>query len=203
MCDAAAPHRVEHGEDITQLIKNWQHGDQEALVTLMKPMMQELRFMARRFFQNEAKDHTLQPTALVNELYIRLFKGEALEAKNRVHFLALSARRMRQILVDHARKANSRSPQGKRGWKVDITSLEDRLGRPQPELDLLELNEALEKLKHKDARKCAVVEMRYFAGLTYEEIGCALGVSTRTINREWVVARARLFAFLTEGKSGQ
>ena len=175
--------------DVTRLLKQWSEGNHSALDALTPLVYDELRMRARNYLRRERPDHTLQPTALIHEAYLRMV-GESLpEWQNRSHFFAIASRAMRQILVDHARRRGA----GKRGSGVmDVTLNEALVPARADNSDLLALDEALTKLAAFDPRKCQVVEMRYFGGCTVEETAEALGVSTITVIRETRVAEAWL-----------
>jgi RNA polymerase sigma factor (TIGR02999 family) len=175
--------------EVTRLLIQWSEGNESALDALTPLVYNELRQRARNYLRHERPDHTLQPTALLHEAYMRL-AGEHLPAwQNRSHFFAIASRAMRQILVDHARRRSA----GKRGSGVMEVTLNEALIPSQTEnSDLLALDEALSKLAAFDARKCRIVEMRYFGGCTVEETAEALGVSTITVIRETRVAEAWL-----------
>ena len=175
--------------DVTRLLKQWSEGNNSALDALTPLVYDELRMRARNYLRRERPDHTLQPTALIHEAYLRMV-GESLpEWQNRSHFFAIASRAMRQILVDHARRRGA----GKRGSGVmDVTLNEALVPARADNCDLLALDEALTKLAAFDPRKCQVVEMRYFGGCTVEETAEALGVSTITVIRETRVAEAWL-----------
>jgi RNA polymerase sigma-70 factor (ECF subfamily) len=179
--------------DVTRLLTAWQDGDSAAADQLLPLVYDELHRAAARAMQGEAIGHTLQPTALVNEVYLRLVDQTAASWKNRSQFFGVAAQAMRRILVDHARSRLS----DKRGGGARAVTLDDVHDMPQSpdessELDLLSLNEALEKLAGFDPDQARVVELRYFAGLNIEETAEALGISPATVKREWVVARAWL-----------
>ena len=175
--------------DVTRLLMQWSQGNQSALDSLTPLVYQELRVRARNYLRHERPDHTLQPTALIHEAYLRMV-GESLpEWQNRSHFFAIASRAMRQILVDHARRRGA----GKRGsGAIEVSLSEAVIPAQTKDGDLLALDEALSKLAALDARKCQVVEMRYFGGCTVEETAEALGVSTITVMRETRVAEAWL-----------
>ena len=183
--------RITHtvSNDVTRLLVQWSQGNDSALDALTPLVYQELRVRARNYLRRERPDHTLQPTALIHEAYMRMV-GESLpEWQNRSHFFAIASRAMRQILVDHARKRGA----GKRGSGIMDVSLNEALVPAKAEnSDLLALDEALTKLAAFDARKCQVVEMRYFGGCTVEETAEALGISVITVIRETRVAEAWL-----------
>jgi len=183
-------------QDFTALLEQWRLGDAVALERLIPPVYSELRKMARAHMRREPAVHSLQATALVHEVYLRLVHVDSMTVENRAHFMAIAGRLMRQILVDHARRRRA----GKRGGSATVLSLE---GVPQAErtaptgVDVLALNEALDELASFDPRQSRVVEMRYFAGLTIDETAQALGTSTATVEREWVIAKAWLFQRLS------
>lgn len=176
--------------DVTQLLRQWSQGDSAALDELTPLIYRELHQRARNFLRRERPDHTLQPTALIHEVYLRLVGGESPQHwQNRAHFFAIASRIMRQILVDHARRRGRE----KRGSGEAHLSLDEAITpSASKDADLLALDDALAKLEAFDARKCTVVEMRYFGGCTVEETAEALGISTITVIRETRVAEAWL-----------
>lgn len=179
--------------DVTRLLDAWSRGDRSALEQLTRLVYGELRQIAHRFMSGQRAGHTLQTTALVNEAYLRLAGQDEPRFANRSHFLAVAARAMRQILVDHARAAL----RDKRGAGVKPLELDEAaVLSAEPTREILELNEALEKLAALDARKASVVEMTYFGGLKQEEIAEALDVSVVTVRRDWTFSRAWLYAEL-------
>ena len=181
-------------DDITALLVAWGRGDEAALQQLIPLVHRELHQMARRCLKGERAGHTLQPTALVNEAYLRLVDVRRVDWKNRTHFLAMSARLMRRVLVDFAR---SRQYQ-KRGGGVMKVSLDEAHGvATERGQDLVALDEALIGLTRIDPRKAQIVELRFFGGLSVEEIGEVLKLSTGTIKREWRAAKAWLYQELT------
>jgi RNA polymerase sigma-70 factor, ECF subfamily len=176
--------------EITQLLYQVTQGDHDAESRLIPLVYSELRRLARRYMRNERPDHTLQATALVHEAYLRLTKQQDANWQNRNHFFGVAANVMRRVLVDHAR-AKLATKRGSFGKKV---SLDEGLAVTYMDSDqILALNEALEELSDKDLRQCRVVELRFFGGLTEEETAGVLGISARTVKREWTVARAWLF----------
>ena len=179
------------GHDVTDLLAAWRGGDAAALDRLMPLLYSELRRIAAGLLRRERPGHTLQPTALVHELYLRLVGQGRSEFEGRAHFLSLAARMMRRILVDHARHAHRL----KRGGALPCLSLDEATGASTPtrEIDLLALDEALDRLALIDAQQSRLVELRYFGGLTIEEAAVALGISSGTVKREWSTARAWLF----------
>ena len=174
---------------VTELLLAWGEGDQSALNLMIPLVHAELRHIAARYMARERLGHTLQPTALVNEVYLRLVEVERVRWRNRAHFLAVAARIMRRILVDFAR---SRRYQ-KRGGGGDRVAFDEALiidvGRGH---DLLALDDALDELARVDDRQSQIVVMRFFAGLTVEEIAGVLGVSTATVMRDWKLAKSWL-----------
>ena len=179
---------------VTQLLADWSGGDAAALdqlVTLVEP---ELHRLAERYMCHERPGHTLQATALVNEAYLRLVDRTHPHWRNRAHFFAAAAQLMRRIMVDHARQ-RSALKRGADGHKVTLD--ETALLTQERAAELLALDEALEKLGAIDARQCQVVEMRYFGGLTIEEVADVLKVRPRTVVRDWTLAKAWLYAALS------
>jgi RNA polymerase sigma factor (TIGR02999 family) len=173
-------------EEVTELLRAWSRGDQAAFDQLAPVVYSELRRLARRYMSRERPDHTLQPTALVHEVYMRLAEFHNLEWKNRIHFFAISAQVMRRVLVDFARSRERR----KRGGPSPRLSLDcaANLG-VQHDAALLALDDALNALAAEDARKCQVVEMKFFGGLSNEEIAQSLQVSADTVGRDWKLAK--------------
>jgi RNA polymerase sigma-70 factor (ECF subfamily) len=174
---------------VSDLLAAWREGNKAALDELIPLVYSELRRLARHHIGRERPGHTLQTTALVNEAYLRLVGAEGTEFQNRVHFFAIAARLMRQILVDHAR-ANRRVKRGGDAQRVDLETVAIVSRAPSP--DLLSLNEALAELSLTDERKSRVVELRFFAGLDVQETAAALGVSQNTVIRDWAMAKAWL-----------
>lgn len=179
--------------EVTRLLAAWGQGDRMALEELTRLVYQELRRLAHRYMAGQRADHTLQTTALVNEAYLRLANQDQPNFANRSHFLAVAAKAMRQILVDHA-KAALRDKRGAGARAVELD--EAALLSPEPTRELLDLNEALEKLAVLDARKAQVVELQYFGGLKQEEIAEVLKISVVTVRRDWIFSRAWLYAEL-------
>ena len=181
--------------DVSALLRAWSEGDQNALHTLTPIVYEELHRLARDYMRRERSGHSLQATALVNEAYMRLADYTRMQWQDRAHFFAVSAQAMRRILVDHARRHNV-----KRGRGVQHVSLEDvAVVAPgeDAETDLVALDEALIGLTRIDPRKAQIVEMRFFGGLTVEEIGGVLKVSPGTVKRDWRAAKAWLYQELT------
>ncbi len=176
-------------EGITQLLMKWSEGDISAREKLMPLVYNELRRLAGRYLRRERPNHTLQPTALVNEAYLRLIDQHQVAWQNRAQFFGLAAKLMRNILVDHAR-AHHAVKRGGRQYSISL-SRNDQFTE-QPEVDLLAVNEALERLATIDTQKSQIVELRFFGGLTIEETAEALGISHATVERDWTMARAWL-----------
>ena len=175
--------------EVTRLLLAWTDGDAAALNELLPIVHAELRRLARRYMARERPGHTLQPTALVNEVYVRLVDLQRVQWQNRAQFAAVCARLMRRILVDAARSRRS----AKRGAKVALVSFDERLA-PQPgrQDELLALDDALNRLAETGPRRSQVVELRLFGGLTVEESAEALHVSVETVMRDWRFAKAWL-----------
>lgn len=181
----------------TLLLNRVSSGDVEAGKQLLPLLYDQLKAIAARQFRGQPSDHTLQPTALVHEAFFRLIGKPANEWNDRVHFFAVAATAMRQILVNHARdKAAQKRGGGKRAAVLN----EEVVGSAGPDLDILALNEALEQLKQIDERKHRIVELRFFAGLTVEEIAAAMGLSKTTIETEWRACKAWLAVTLADGE---
>jgi len=179
--------------DVTQLLAAWSQGDRLALEKLTQLVYGELRRLAHRYMQQQRDDHTLQTTALVNEAYLRLAGQAQPDFANRSHFLAVAAKAMRQILVDHARSALRQ----KRGAGAQMVDLEEAAWvSAEPTRELVDLDEALEKLAALEERKARVVELKYFGGLKHEEIAEVLRISEMTVRRDWTFSRAWLYAEL-------
>lgn len=175
--------------EITGILFRWSQGDEDALDSLTPLVYRDLRRIAERLMRSERTGHTLQPTALVNEAYLKLAGQAKAQWQNRTHFFAVAAHAMRQILVDHARG----HLRGKRGGGASVVTLEEgMLFAPERSADLLALDEALQRLSAIDPRKTKVVELRFFAGLDNSEIAEILEVSANTVMRDWNMARAWL-----------
>jgi RNA polymerase sigma factor (TIGR02999 family) len=178
--------------EVTRLLKAWCKGDARALEQLAPLVEHELRRLARLYLSREHTGHTLQPTALMDEAYLRLLEWNAVEWQDRAHFLAVAGKMMRRILVNHA-VARGRD---KRGGSAVLVSLAEAADIPERTEDLLALDDALTRLTEMDERKGKLVELRFFGGLTAEEAAEVLGISLRTVHREWDLARAWLFRAL-------
>jgi RNA polymerase sigma-70 factor (ECF subfamily) len=176
-------------KSITQLLIEWRDGDETALNRLMPLVYEELRRLAHHYMRRERPGHTLQTTALVNEVYLRLVDHKGMQWQNRAHFYAVAAQAMRRILVDHARSRNYL----KRGGNVKMIRLEEAATVVQKQAaDLVALDDALSELAAIDPRKSQIVEMRYFGGMSVEETAEVLGVSPVTVMRDWSTAKAWL-----------
>jgi RNA polymerase sigma factor (TIGR02999 family) len=188
--------------DVTRLLLRWSKGDEDAFERLLPLVYSELRRIASKQLRRERPDHTLAPTALVHELYLRLIDQRRATWENRAHFFGLAAQMMRRILVDYARARQA----GKRGGSRTRVSLEEVLeeagpggGGPDPSAaDVLAIDEALTRLAVIDSEQARIVELRFFAGLTVEETALLLKRSPRTVKREWRLARAWLYRELRE-----
>lgn len=183
-------------QDVTQLLVNWSNGDQAALDALLPIVNDELRRLARSYLRRENPGHTLQPTALVNEAYLRLIGQQNVQWQNRAHFFGIAAQLMRRILIDHARNYQYQ----KRGGGALRVSLDEAAAVTEAQTaELLAVDEALEKLTAMDARKGRIVELRFFGGLNLDETAAVLNISSPTVQREWRAAKAWLHRLLTAG----
>jgi RNA polymerase sigma factor (TIGR02999 family) len=178
----------EPSPQITDLLRAWSAGDQGVVGEIVELAYPELHRIARKHLYHERKDHSIQATALVNEAYLRLVNVRQVQWKDRAHFLAIGARIMRRILIDHARARPS----------AQLTELTDTLAiSPELDLDLVRMDQALRALSEFDARKAQVVEMKFFDGLTAEEVAAVLSVSPQTVQRDWSLAKAWLVREMT------
>jgi RNA polymerase sigma factor (TIGR02999 family) len=186
--------------DVTRILEQIEAGDPSAAEQLLPLVYDELRKLAAAKMAGESPDHTLQATALVHEAYVRLVDvGEPTDWNSRGHFFAAAAEAMRRILVEQARRSQSL----KGGGRLNRVALEDAAAPEEPPpLDLLDLDEALARLEQEEPDKAKLVKLRYFAGLSLEEVAEALGVSTATAKRHWVYARAWLYGQLKEKSQG-
>jgi RNA polymerase sigma factor (TIGR02999 family) len=180
--------------EITRLLDEFRAGEQAAADLLVPLVYGELRKRARRYLARERRDHSLQPTALVHEAYLRLFGDTTIKWQNRAHFFAISAQVMRRILVDYARSRGAEKRGG--SWtKVNLDeAITGSFGRPQ---DFLILDEAMNRLARFDHRQSQIVEMRFFGGLSEEETAEVLGITARTVKRDWRLAKAWLYEQFT------
>lgn len=180
-------------DDVTRLLHRWRDGDRQALEALTPLVYQELRELAGHYMRGERADHTLQPTALVHEAYLRLTRVRRVSFENRVHFYGAAAQVMRRILVDHARQRGAI----KRGQKVDVINLDDAVAVGfDSRLDLIALDKALGDLAKLADRAAKVVELRCFGGLSIEETAAFLNIAPATVKRHWAFARAWLYRAL-------
>lgn len=189
---------VQATENVTALLKAWSGGDAEAADQLIALVYEELRRQAARYLSRERPDHTLRPTALVNEAYLRLVRQRRVVWQDRAQFFAVAATVMRRLLVDYARQHGA----SKRGAWFHTVSLEDGDEVSivsAPDIDIIALNDALLELSAVDPQRARMIELRFFAGLTTEETAEALGVSSATVTRGWRLARAWLHRRLTHG----
>jgi len=175
-------------DDVTGWLRAWSGGDAAALEKLIPVVYAELRQRARRFLARERAGHSLQPTALIHEVYLRFVGARSVDWRDRSHFYALSSRLMRQILVDHARLRGRR----KRGSARLPLEFDEAVMTPREAPDLVRLDDALRALAETDERKSRVVELRFFGGLSVEETASVLGVSPQTVLRDWRLAKAWL-----------
>jgi RNA polymerase sigma factor (TIGR02999 family) len=178
---------------VSQLLADWAAQDPGALDRLVPLVYDELRRLAHFYMHGERARHTLQTTALVNEVYVRLAGIKGLQWRDRAHFFAMAGTLMRRVLVDYAR----RQKRGKRGGGVAVTSLEGHAVTAAPSVDIVALDEALQRLAAVDPQQCRIVELRFFGGLSIEETAEALGISPATVKRDWTTARAWLHHELT------
>lgn len=178
---------MEENPPVTALLRAWRAGEEQAFEPLMAHVYGELRRLARRRMQAERDDHTLQPTDLVHEALLRLV-GAEVDWQDRAHFLAVAATTMRRVLVDHARARSA----ARRGGGGPAEALTEQIPSPQRPADLVALDDAMRALAALDPRKGRLVELYFFGGLTFEELGCVLGVSRATAHRELALARAWL-----------
>jgi RNA polymerase sigma factor (TIGR02999 family) len=183
--------------DITRLLQEWQDGNRDALERLMPLVYDELHLLASRYLARENGSHTLQPTALVNEAYLKLIGQRAVDWQNRSHFFGIAAQLMRRILVDHARRVG----RSKRGGDMPKVSLDDAspaiVDAAVDAVDAFELDRALNRLEALDRQQARIVELRFFAGLTIQETAEVMQLSSGTVKRDWAVARAWLYRELT------
>ena len=183
---------------ITRLLRAWSAGDAAAGDALMPLVYDELRRRARRYLRRERREHTLEPTALVHEAYMRLVDQREADWRNRTQFYAVAAVVMRRVLVDHARSHRAE----KRGGSLFRVPLDEGMAQGEArEVDLMDLEEALVELAAHDTRQARIVELRYFAGLSIEETAEVVGISPATAKRDWTMARAWLYRRVSPGAS--
>ena len=192
MVQDADPHQR---GDISQLLADWANHDPAARERLVSIVYGELRRLAHHYMRGERAGHTLETTALVNEAYVRLAGIDALQWRDRAHFFAMAATLMRRVLVDYARQRGRE----KRGAGVSVTSLDETRRGAQAAVDVMALDEALDRLATVDPQQSRVVELRFFAGLSVQETAEALGISPATVKRDWATAKLWLYNELTPG----
>lgn len=183
-------------DQVTDLLSRWRSGDRAALDALMPLVYGELRILARHYLRSERPNHTLQSTALVHELFVRLVGQHPPEWKDRAHFYGIAARLMRQILVDHAR-THQASKRG--GDALTVTLQDDLVAAKTIDLDILALDHALTNLNELNPQLSQIVELRFFSGLSIEDTSEVMGMSPATVKRSWTAARAWLFRELDRG----
>lgn len=186
------------GSSVTELLARWSGGDPSARDALVPLVYEELRRIARRCLSARSSHHTLQPTALVHEAYLRLANRDSLTVRDRAHFYAMAAQMMRQILIDYARKKQA----AKRGGLAITLALDeasDHAPFAEADLDLLALDDAMKELALLDVRQCKIVELRFFGGLSIEETAEVVDISQATAKREWATARVWLHRTITKG----
>ena len=187
-------------QEITQLLLKWSNGDSNALEQLMPLVYPELRRMAQRFMGRENSHHTLQTSALINEAYLRLVDQQAVKWQDRAHFYAVAAQVMRHILIDHARRYRY----GKRGAGAKHIAFDEAAGlKNERAAEFIALDDALTALARIDPRKSSIVELKFFGGLTVEEIAEVLDISPITVKREWRAAKAWLLREITSGAKAE
>ena len=185
--------------DVSRLLVDWGNGNHAALDELIPLVHDELRRLAGRYMRREGQGHTLQTSALVNEAYLRLVDQKSVKWQNRAHFFGVAAQLMRRILVDHARSRL----RAKRGGGIQMVSLPEQLGVANEVEEVIALDDALKNLAEMDPRKSQIVEMKFFGGLSTEEVAEVLKVTTRTVEREWRKAKAWLHRAISKGETNE
>jgi len=186
---------MQSSENVTQLLVDWSRGDQKALDKLMPLVYSELRRLAGNYLRRERQGHTLQPTALVNEAYLKLIDQRNAHWQNRAQFYGVAAQLMRRILVDHARQRQAAKRGGSDQQRLSITSAGQLGGKQlatEPAIDLLGLHEALNELAEMDPQQGRIVELKFFGGLSIDEIAEVMNIGHATVERDWKMARAWL-----------
>ncbi|MFY9555334.1 MAG: sigma-70 family RNA polymerase sigma factor [Blastocatellia bacterium] len=186
-------------KEVSRLLVDWGNGDKAALDELIPLVYDELRRLAGRYMRRESPGHTLQTSALLNEAYLRLVDQKSVKWQNRAHFFGVAAQLMRRILVDHARRRS----RAKRGGGALIVSLGEQAIMSKEVADVIALDEALKNLAEMDPRKSQIVEMKFFGGLTTEEVAEVLKVTSRTVEREWRKAKAWLNRAISKGATNE
>jgi RNA polymerase sigma-70 factor, ECF subfamily len=189
-------------DQLTRILRDWSGGDASALERLTPVVYAELYRLARLNMAAEREGHLLQPSALVNEAFVRLMADQPIDWASRAHFFGHAARLMRHILIDFARSQDT-DKRGRRNAHVDLSGIEDASFVSPAPVDFLDLDAALNELATLDTRQCRVVELRYFGGLEHAEVASILGVSEPTVRRDWRLARIWLFTRLQPGKDGK
>lgn len=182
---------------ITQILLELRSGRRDSLDALLPLVYDELRRLARKYLSNERIEHTLQPTALVHEAYIRLVGQQSIDWQNRAHFFGVASRLMREILIDHARSKNRKKRGGEFGTRIELDSAVSFHSSAKT-LDMLSVDDALSRLEKLDERQGKIVEMKFFGGMTIEEIASVLDISPTTVKREWTSAKLLLSQMLAE-----
>lgn len=185
----------QNSHEVTRMLQEWGGGNREATDQLLALVYDELHRQAARYLRRERPDHTLQPTALINEAYLKLIDQRDVNWQNRTHFFAIAAQAMRRILVDHARTTH-REKRGGNNLKISMEQAE-LIQADEKSIDLVALDEALNHLATKDKQQARVVELRYFSGLSLEETAAVLEISRSTAARDWAMAKAWLHRELT------
>jgi RNA polymerase sigma factor (TIGR02999 family) len=185
-------------QGVTDLLQAWSRGDREAGEKVVPLVYDELRRQAARYLRRERREHTLRPTALVHEAYLRMMGQRDVVWPDRAHFFAMAAKLMRHILVDHARRHHAAKRAGS-AWRVSLDEGETLAASRQPDLDLVALEEALDALAALDPDQARIVELRFFGGLGVEETAEVVGVSPATVKREWRTAKAWLRRRVRQG----
>jgi RNA polymerase sigma factor (TIGR02999 family) len=180
--------------DVTRLLQSWGRGDQSARDDLIPLVYEELKHQAARYLRRERSDHTLQTTALVHEAFMRLTAQTSVDWRSRAHFFGIAAQMMRRILVDHARDRQT----AKRRADLKVTLDDDVASTPPPDVEVLMLDQALSELAVLDERQGQIVELRYFGGLSEQDVAAVLSLSRATVSREWQAARAWLYRRMTD-----
>jgi RNA polymerase sigma-70 factor, ECF subfamily len=175
---------------VTLLLKAMNRGDKSAADQLLPIVYSELHRLAKSYMSRERRDHTLQPTALINQAYLRIAQQEHMEWQNHAHFIGFAANVMRRVLVDHARERNAAM---RGGGRVRVELDEGVAASPEASAEILQLEEALTRLEQLNPRQAQVVEMRYFGGLSVEEVASILGIAPRSVKRDWALARMWLY----------
>ncbi len=195
-CDPGAAGPPPPDGTVTQILQRLASGRREDVDRLLATVYDELRDLARRHLRHERPDHTLQPTALVHEAFMRLLDQRSVEWRDRVHFFGVASSLIRRVLVDHARaRLRAKRGGGRRRLEIDVA---EGVTPAADVLDLVALDDALNRLAGIDARQASIVEMRYFGGMTIEEVATALDMGKRSVDREWQCARLWLYAALSD-----